>query len=233
MTLTNHASLGQDHPLSQELASLRAALSHYEVCDCHSVPYLPLTFGALSMLPTYLLYTCSDRHWRRYVPMHLSSVLKFIPLYAQSTARESARLASERNIQLEREITILRENAGSKPSLDVNQTTELTLALRRANERLSIIEASLLERTTQVANISSEKARAEATVSASHKLIENARAREEEAHVKERESSYALRKAVEERDMLDLVVKEASLLYSTHNTGPVLIKVISFSMQIS
>ncbi|KAK0439583.1 hypothetical protein EV421DRAFT_1737747 [Armillaria borealis] len=124
----------------------------------------------------------------------------------------------ERLIQLEREnallkseLSVLRANPHSDTSEShpaVLQSQELTLALRRLSDKLSLTEDALLERTTQVAEANAELAKAKDAAEGAYALAARIRGREEEGKVRERDLEKQLREAQEHSKMSDLVVSE-------------------------
>lgn len=85
---------------------------------------------------------------------------------------------------------------------------ELTLALRRLSDKLTLTEETLLVRTTELATARSDLAKASEAVGAAHALAAQAQAREEEGKSRERELTRLARASEEERKMADLVVQE-------------------------
>ncbi|KAK0196455.1 hypothetical protein F5146DRAFT_922148 [Armillaria mellea] len=124
----------------------------------------------------------------------------------------------ERLIQLERENALLKselsvlranphsDNSESHPA--VLQSQELTLSLRRLSDKLSLTEDALLERTTQLAEVNAELAKAKDAAEGAYALAARIRGREEEGKVRERDLEKQLREAQEHNKMSDLVVNE-------------------------
>ncbi|KAK7030418.1 hypothetical protein VNI00_014162 [Paramarasmius palmivorus] len=129
------------------------------------------------------------------------------------------------NEALRNEVFILRANPHpdtlpeSHPA--VQQSAQLTLALRRLSDKLSVSEEALLSRTTELANATSEATRCRATMEGAYALAAQMRGREEEAKIRERELLMEIRAAREEARMSDMVVKEyADLVRSLDAKNP-------------
>jgi hypothetical protein len=125
--------------------------------------------------------------------------------------QETSRSLLQRNAQLEKEAEVLRAYRDPLSSPANTQVAEITLALRRANDRLSSTESVLLDRTTEVANLSAELAQAESQVLAVRRAAADSREREEQALTREKETSNALRMIAEERNKYDRVVQEVRI----------------------
>ena len=128
-----------------------------------------------------------------------------------AVAQEASQTLLQRNAQLEREAEVLRAHRDPLLGPANTQVAEITLALRRANDRLSSTESVLLDRTTDVVNLSAKVAQAEAQVLAARQAAAHAGAREERALARERETSNALRIIIEERNKYDRVVREVRI----------------------
>ena len=107
---------------------------------------------------------------------------------------------------------MLRANPDTSPSESSFQIPELTLALRRLSDKLTVIEGTLLDRTKAVVAAQSELANAQYEIEAARALAAEASAREEEGLARERELERKVRKAEEEQRMADLVVQEYASL---------------------
>lgn len=95
------------------------------------------------------------------------------------------------------------------------QVPELTLALRRLSDKLTLTEETLLGRTTELANALSELGKAKHEVEGAYELAARTRAREEDGKVQRRDLERRLRSAEEERKMTDNVVREYADLVRT------------------
>ncbi|ESK82831.1 hypothetical protein Moror_12254 [Moniliophthora roreri MCA 2997] len=125
----------------------------------------------------------------------------------------------DRLVHLERENELLRHeisNLRANPHPDtlseshpaVQQSAQLTLALRRLSDKLTITEEALLTRTTELVSATHEATKCRAAMEGAYALSAQMRGREEEAKIRERELEMQLRKAREEAKMSDIVVKE-------------------------
>ena len=112
------------------------------------------------------------------------------------------------NTRLNEEIAILRANPDPPPNSAVIETKELSLALQRVSEKLELTEATLLSRTTELAQCRSELQHANDALDGAYELASKARGREEEGKIRERELKRRIRAAEEETRMSDLVVQE-------------------------
>ncbi|KAJ3835816.1 hypothetical protein EV361DRAFT_163003 [Lentinula raphanica] len=129
-----------------------------------------------------------------------------------SVAQDRVTNLERENELLKTELAILRINPhpdlspSSHPA--VLQSQELTLSLRRLSDKLSLTEHSLLERTTELAHVTSELAKSRITVEGAYALAARTRGREEEGKVRERQLDMRIRELKEELKMEDLVVKQ-------------------------
>ena len=85
---------------------------------------------------------------------------------------------------------------------------ELTLALRRVSDKITLTENTLLQRTSELTDARSDLARAVHTADGAYELAARMRAREEAAKARERELELKARASDEERKLVDLVVQE-------------------------
>lgn len=85
---------------------------------------------------------------------------------------------------------------------------ELTLALRRSSEKLELTEHALAVRTAELVGSRSESLKARHEADGAYKLAASARAREEDAKVRERDMEAHLRATEEERRLIEIVVHE-------------------------
>ena len=127
-------------------------------------------------------------------------------------ALERLRVVERENTRLKEEVVVLRDNPDSTPTETAFQIPELTLALRRLSDKLTVVEETLLERTKEVVDARSELATAQHEIEAARALAAEARAREEEGLARERELERKVRVTEEERRMADLVVQEYAAL---------------------
>jgi hypothetical protein len=102
---------------------------------------------------------------------------------------------------------VLRTHSVVAPQSAALQIPELTNALRHVSDKLANTEATLLKRTTELANATSEAAKAEAYAKAYHAMASRARSREEEGRVRERHLENSLQAVREESRISDLVVQ--------------------------
>ena len=106
------------------------------------------------------------------------------------------------------ELAALRAHPDSTPHPAELQLPELTLALRRASDKLTIAEDALRERTAQFVDMQGAASRAHHAAENAFGVAAGARAREEEALVRERGLMLQLRVTEEEGRMMDLAVRE-------------------------
>ncbi|KAG6895604.1 hypothetical protein C0992_000419, partial [Termitomyces sp. T32_za158] len=127
--------------------------------------------------------------------------------------------AHNRATYLERENEVLRNELAilrSHPHPDVSpqahpaveQVQQLTLSLRRLSDKLSLTEAALLERTTQLSHVAADASNAKMTAEAAYELAARTRGREEMGKLRELELEHKVKAAEEAVKMSDLVVKE-------------------------
>ncbi|KAK1226851.1 hypothetical protein PQX77_010155 [Marasmius sp. AFHP31] len=148
--------------------------------------------------------------------------------FSFDTSNSQDRIAhlERENEALRNELSILRANPHpdtlpeSHPA--VQQSQELTLALRKLSDKLSLTEEALQTRTVELSNASSEVARCRTATETAYALAAQIRGREEEGKVRERELERNVMEAKEETRMSDLVVKEyADLVRSLEGRGSV------------
>ncbi|KAG6867578.1 hypothetical protein C0993_000946 [Termitomyces sp. T159_Od127] len=141
-----------------------------------------------------------------------------MPLKLQRYSLESAN-AHNRATYLERENEVLRKELAvlrANPHPDaspqahpaVEQVQQLTLSLRRLSDKLSLTEAGLLERTTQLSHATAEASKARINADAAYELAARTRGREEAGKLRELELEHKVRAAEEAVKMSDLVVNE-------------------------
>jgi hypothetical protein len=106
------------------------------------------------------------------------------------------------------ELAALRAHPDSTPHPAELQLPELTLALRRASDKLTLAEDALRERTAQFVDMQGAASRAHYAAENAFGVAAGARAREEEALLRERELMLQLCVAEEESRMMDRAVRE-------------------------
>ncbi|KAG6864679.1 hypothetical protein C0991_007921 [Blastosporella zonata] len=103
----------------------------------------------------------------------------------------------------------------------VAQAQQLTLSLRRLSDQLSLTEAALSERTTQLSHATAEVSKAKITAEAAYELAARTRGREEAGKLRELELEWKVKAAEESVKMSDLVVNEyADLVRSLEAKHP-------------
>lgn len=123
-------------------------------------------------------------------------------------AIERAQALEHENAAMHVELAALRAHPDSTPHPAELQLPELTLALRRASDKLTLAEDALQERTAQFVDMQGAASRAHHAAENAFGVAAGARAREEEALVRERGVMLQLRVAEEEGRMLDRAVRE-------------------------
>ena len=123
-------------------------------------------------------------------------------------AIERAQALEHENAVTRVELAALRAHPDSTPHPAELQLPELTLALRRASDKLTLAEDSLRERTAQLVDMQGAASRAHHAAENAFGVAAGARAREEEALVRERELMLQLRVAEDEGKMMDRAVRE-------------------------
>ncbi|KAH9950225.1 hypothetical protein B0H21DRAFT_803077 [Amylocystis lapponica] len=132
-----------------------------------------------------------------------------------SDALEHAHVLERENALLKDEAAVLRAHPQAAPHPAALQVPELTLALRRLSDKLTLTEESLLVRTNELTSARSDLAKAQFESESAYDLAARAHAQEEEAHANERELEKRARFAEEERRLADLVVQEYADLVRT------------------
>jgi Skp family chaperone for outer membrane proteins len=123
-------------------------------------------------------------------------------------AIERAQVLEHENVATHVELAALRAHPDSTPHPAELQLPELTLALRRASDKLTLAEDALRERTAQFVDMQGAASRAHYAADNAFGVAAGARAREEDALVRERELMLQLRVAEEEGRMMDRAVRE-------------------------
>ncbi|EIW84667.1 hypothetical protein CONPUDRAFT_162038 [Coniophora puteana RWD-64-598 SS2] len=125
-----------------------------------------------------------------------------------SYSTDRVHILERENARLTEELALMRAHPDTTPHPATIQVQELTLALRRASEKLDAIEHTLSERTAQFTAARNDLAKAKHETEGAHELAAQAQAREEESRARERAMEGRIRAAQKERDMSDLVVQE-------------------------
>jgi hypothetical protein len=123
-------------------------------------------------------------------------------------AIERAQVLEYENAAARAELATLRVHPDTTPHPAELQLPELTLALRRASDKLTLAEDALRTRTSHLAEVQGAAARADHAAENAFALAAGARAREEDAIARERELMLSLRVVEEERKMMDRTVQE-------------------------
>ena len=121
---------------------------------------------------------------------------------------EHAAALEQENTRLAHELDILRAHPDIPHHPAVAQVQELSLALRRASDKIALTEDTLLRRTSELTDARSELVRARHAADGAYALAARMRAREEACKARERELEFKARASEEERKMVDLVVQE-------------------------
>ncbi|KAI0263398.1 hypothetical protein BC834DRAFT_997210 [Gloeopeniophorella convolvens] len=146
---------------------------------------------------------------------------KSSPHEAHSSALKLQRHSLEATLAIERaqalehetaaartELAALRAHPDTTPRPAELQLPELTLALRRASDKLTLAEDALRARSAQLADARAAAARAQHAAGGAFALAAASRAREEEAHERERALARRLRVAAGERTMAERALRE-------------------------
>ncbi|KIJ44251.1 hypothetical protein M422DRAFT_168269 [Sphaerobolus stellatus SS14] len=137
---------------------------------------------------------------------HVSSIQLQRARLEASEASAQARILEAENDRLKREVTYLRENV--EPSQTSRQVTELSLALRRVSDKISLIEDALLKKTTELTHCISDKHKLKVELKAALSSLEAIRRTQDEAAFREIELERRCKAAEEETHMTDLVIME-------------------------
>lgn len=121
---------------------------------------------------------------------------------------EGARLLEQENQRLTEEVALLRAIPDTTPHPASLQVPELTLALRKLSDKLTLTEETLAARTRELVTAQNALTQAELEIADAQSLALAARQREEEGRARERELEQKAKAANEERKMADLVVQE-------------------------
>ncbi|KAH9066387.1 hypothetical protein EDB87DRAFT_1590942 [Lactarius vividus] len=123
-------------------------------------------------------------------------------------AIERAQMLEHENAAARAELAALRAHPDTTPRPAELQLPELTLALRRASDKLTLAEDALRARNSQFAHVQGAAARAHHTAENAFALAAGARAREEDVMARERALLLKLRVVEEEGKMSDRTVRE-------------------------
>ncbi|KAI9446192.1 hypothetical protein H4582DRAFT_1904179 [Lactarius indigo] len=123
-------------------------------------------------------------------------------------AIERAQVLEQENAAARAELAALRAHPDTTPRPAELQLPELTLALRRASDKLTLAEDALRTRNSQFADIQGAAARAHHVAENAFALAAGVRAREEDAVARERAVVLKLRVVEEEGKMMDRAVRE-------------------------
>lgn len=123
-------------------------------------------------------------------------------------AIERAQVLEYENAAARAELAALRAHPDTTPHPAELQLPELTLALRRASDKLTLAEDALRTRTSHLAEVQGAAARADHAAENAFALAAGARAREEDAMARERALMLRLRVVEEEGKMMDRAVQE-------------------------
>jgi hypothetical protein len=123
-------------------------------------------------------------------------------------AIERAQALEHENAATHAELAVLRAHPDTTPRPAELQLPELTLALRRASDKLTLAEDALRIRTTELANMQGAAARAHYAAENAFSLAARARAHSEDAGEREHALTLRLRAAEEESRMTDRAVRE-------------------------
>ncbi|GBE81828.1 hypothetical protein SCP_0402010 [Sparassis crispa] len=177
-------SVGDDHPLALELASLRAAVARYQ----HEA--------------------------------HATSVKLQRHSLETSHALERAYALEGENVALKDEVIALRASPDICPHPASLQVPELTLALRRLSDKLTLTEETLLARTHELATARTDLLKAESETESAYKREAITRSQLEEGREKEFLLTRVVRATEEEKKLVDLVVQEYADLVRTLEGRP-------------
>ena len=130
-------------------------------------------------------------------------------------AIERAQALERENAAARAELAALRAHPDSTPHPAELQLPELTLALRRASDKLTLAEDALRARTAQFVDMQGATSRAHYAAESAFGVAAAARAREEDALAHERGLTLRLRVVEEEGRLMDRVVREYADLVRT------------------
>ncbi|TDL27319.1 hypothetical protein BD410DRAFT_782408 [Rickenella mellea] len=125
-----------------------------------------------------------------------------------SNALNQANILHSENERLRKEVQVLRTHPDTTPHGDALQVQELTLALRRLSEKLTLTENTLLQRTSELRHALREKRVAEHSEREAHHFASRLKENELEGRQRERELAQLLGDTEEAKKRADGVVKE-------------------------
>lgn len=123
-------------------------------------------------------------------------------------AADRVKSLEQENLRLLDEISVLRANPDITPSAATLQVSELSLALRRVSDKLSQAEATLLERTTELAHAVSAKSRSQKECLSLRDSLRSMTTKLSEVKRRERERSIRERVVEEELKMVNFALQE-------------------------
>jgi hypothetical protein len=106
---------------------------------------------------------------------------------------------------------VLRAYPDISPHPAALQVQELTIALRRLNDKLDEADATLLQRTAERERALDDASTAKLQAEAAYDLAARARGKEEQGKIRERELLMKLREVEQQQKMSDLVVQVSFL----------------------
>lgn len=121
---------------------------------------------------------------------------------------EQSHLLERENVVLKEELATLRAHPDVTPHPASFQVSELTLALRKLSDKLTLVEGTLFSRTNELVSTQHSLSQAKLEAQQAWELITQIRGKEEESRSRERELELKAKAAEEERRMADLVVQE-------------------------
>ena len=124
------------------------------------------------------------------------------------------------NARLVREIATLSQNPDTTPHPAALSASELTLALRRASERLEMTESLLLERTTELEHANRRAQSSMAYAERCRGVVDSCKQEEQQAQSRVRSLELELRGVQEERDLANITVAEYATRARQIHTPP-------------
>ncbi|KAF7364256.1 hypothetical protein MSAN_01085400 [Mycena sanguinolenta] len=187
-------SLSESHPLSEELSSLHALVTRFQVKLIN------------------FRYVLNANPKGKQNEAHSSSIK--LQRHALDTSAYSERIVQleAENRLLHTELGVLRDNPASAKDKENDTVAELTLSLRRLNAKLSLTEAALAEHTRALEETTAFAAQQTHAASEAYALAARVRGREEEVRQREAGLEHALVQAREETRLTDRVVGEYAAL---------------------
>jgi hypothetical protein len=140
---------------------------------------------------------------------------------ANTLALERNYALNRENTRLRAEIAILRAKPDPTPHPATLHTQELSLALRRVSDKLTLTESALLARTADLLHTRNDLSKAQHAVEDAYALAAAACAREKDTRIRERNLHNRIRAVEEDRKMSDYVVSEyANLVRGMEGRSP-------------